>query len=268
MSMRQCPDCGEMYSTSYKSCPFCEEEAAYDKPNRKTRGGHRVASHKSPSILGPAMIVVLVLLVGLVIYFFFGSSIGRLFTKGGTTTTPTEQTTTTPDVSSGTLTISVSSAALTVGDTQMLSVTGGTEYTWQSSDAAVATVDGGVVTAVAPGTAVITASSGTATATCTVTVSAAEQPATQQPATQQPATPPANLTLETIYGTKDDISLDVGGTAPMQVSGTSSAVTWSIENTAVATVSADGTVTGVASGKTVLRATVDGATLECIIRVG
>lgn len=263
MSMRQCPDCGEMYSTSYKSCPFCEEEAAYDKPIRKTRGGHRVASHKSPSILGPAMIVVLVLLVGLVIYFFFGSSIGRLFTKGGTTTTPTEQTTTTPDVSSGTLTISVSSAALTVGDTQMLSVTGGTEYTWQSSDAAVATVDGGVVTAVAPGTAVITASSGTATATCTVTVSAAEQPATQQP-----ATPPANLTLETIYGTKDDISLDVGGTAPMQVSGTSSAVTWSIENTAVATVSADGTVTGVASGKTVLRATVDGATLECIIRVG
>lgn len=258
MSMRQCPDCGEMYSTSYKSCPFCEEEAAYDKPIRKTRGGHRVASHKSPSILGPAMIVVLVLLVGLVIYFFFGSSIGRLFTKGGGATTPTEQTTTTPDISSGTLTISSSSATLTVGDTQMLSVTGGTEYTWQSSDAAVATVDSGVVTAVAPGTAVITAASGTATATCTVTVSAAEQP----------ATPPANLTLETIYGTKDDISLDVGGTAPMQVSGTKSAVTWSIENTAVATVSADGTVTGVASGKTLLRATVDGATLECIIRVG
>ncbi len=263
MSMRQCPDCGEMYSTSYKSCPFCEEEAAYDKPIRKTRGGHRVASHKSPSILGPAMIVVLVLMVGLVIYFFFGSSIGRLFTKGGGATTPTEQTTTTPNVSSGTLTISSSSATLTVGDTQMLSVTGGTEYTWQSSDAAVAKVDGGVVTAVAPGTAVITAASGTATATCTVTVSA-----TEQPATQQPATPPANLTLETIYGTKDDISLDVGGTAPMQVSGTKSAVTWSIENTAVATVSADGTVTGVASGKTLLRATVDGATLECIIRVG
>lgn len=42
---------------------------------------------------------------------------------------------------------------------------------WESSDDSVATVSGGVVTGVAAGTAVITATSGSANATCTVTVS-------------------------------------------------------------------------------------------------
>lgn len=47
----------------------------------------------------------------------------------------------------------------------------GTSVTWTSSDATKATVNGGVVTGVAAGTATITATAGTATATCTVTVS-------------------------------------------------------------------------------------------------
>ena len=28
MSNRRCPKCGEEYSDTYRSCPFCEEEAA------------------------------------------------------------------------------------------------------------------------------------------------------------------------------------------------------------------------------------------------
>jgi len=254
-----------MYSTSYKTCPFCEEDAAYNKPGRKNRSGHRVASRKSPSILGPAMVVVLVLLVGLVIYFFFGSAIRHLF-SGDDAAVPAAQTDTAPAGTSETLSLSAASLSLTVGDTQVLTVTGGINCTWQSSDASVVTVDAGSVTAAAPGTAVISATSDTGgTASCTVTVTAAAQPPAQP---VQPAAPAANLTLETIYGTKDDISLGVGDTAPMEVIGTNSAVSWSIENTSVATVSADGTVTGVASGKTVLHATVDGTSLECVIRVG
>ena len=49
--------------------------------------------------------------------------------------------------------------------------------------------------------------------------------------------------------------------------GTESAVTWNMENTAVATVDESGAVTGVALGDTTLTATVDGQTLHCTIRV-
>ena len=29
MSLIKCPKCGEMFSDSYKTCPFCEEDEAY-----------------------------------------------------------------------------------------------------------------------------------------------------------------------------------------------------------------------------------------------
>ena len=50
--------------------------------------------------------------------------------------------------------------------------------TWETSDAAVATVDNGVVTAVAAGTATITAKAGEHSATCVVTVTRKEEPFT------------------------------------------------------------------------------------------
>ena len=39
MSLIKCPKCGEMFSDSYKTCPFCEEdEAYYSGKLRKSRG--------------------------------------------------------------------------------------------------------------------------------------------------------------------------------------------------------------------------------------
>ena len=52
---------------------------------------------------------------------------------------------------------------------------------WSSSDAAVATVDKGVVTAVGAGTAVITAKVGDLTSSCTVTVEAKPAPQPEEP---------------------------------------------------------------------------------------
>ena len=52
----------------------------------------------------------------------------------------------------------------------------------------------------------------------------------------------------------------------MKVSGTSSTPTWHIGNTSVATISGDGTVTAVGRGNTTITCTVDGKTLECIVR--
>ena len=54
----------------------------------------------------------------------------------------------------------------------------------------------------------------------------------------------------------------------MEVLGTDSAVSWSVSDASVATVSSDGTVTGVAAGRVTLTATVDGQTLSCLFRVG
>ena len=68
------------------------------------------------------------------------------------------------------------SLALTEQETFQLSATVSPDnatdktVTWSSSNTAVATVDGGKVTAVAPGTATITAKAGDKTATCAVTV--------------------------------------------------------------------------------------------------
>ena len=73
-----------------------------------------------------------------------------------------------------------STLSLAIGGTETLTVTktpvdGEGTITWQSSDADIASVDDGVVTAVAAGTATITASAGEdITATCTVTVTEEE----------------------------------------------------------------------------------------------
>lgn len=52
----------------------------------------------------------------------------------------------------------------------------------------------------------------------------------------------------------------------MKVNGTSSTPTWSIGNTAVATISASGVVKPVGHGTTTITCTVDGQTLTCIVR--
>ena len=259
MALKKCPDCGEMYSSSYRQCPFCEEEAAYLKPELRKKQGRRVKRQKAPSIFGPVMALVILLIVCAAVVYFFGDDIKGLFTKNETPVTQTQE-----------LTLSDTALSLAVGDAADLTVTGGDHCTWSSSDDAVATVsETGSITALAPGTATITATSGALSATCTVTVTEAQAPQTDpQPAPDPEPTPSATLTLQSVFGTRDDISLDVGASAPMEVTGTSSAVTWSIANSGVATVSGDGTVTGVASGKTTLTAVVDGQTLTCIIRVG
>jgi uncharacterized protein YjdB len=264
MALRKCPNCGEMYSSSYRECPFCEEEAAYEKPELRKKRGRRVEHQKAPSIFGPVLALVILLVVCAAGVYFFGDDIKGLFTKNETPAVETQQ-----------VTLSDTTLALTVGDTADLAVTGGSgDRTWQSSDGGVASIsESGTITAVAPGTATVTVTVGKETATCTVTVT--EKNAQTQPETpatpdtpSTPDTPAANLSLQSIYGTKDDISLGVGDTAPMEVTGTDSAVTWSIADSSVATVSGNGTVTGVASGKTTLTATVNGQNLTCVIRVG
>ena len=79
-----CPKCGELYSDTYKTCPFCEEaEAGAEGRQLKHRsGGRRVAKKKEPSAVGPVMILAAILLAVILIYLCFGDRIGAML--GGT----------------------------------------------------------------------------------------------------------------------------------------------------------------------------------------
>ena len=77
MSLLKCPKCGEMFSDSYKTCPFCEEDDAYYSGRVKKRRSRRedTSRRRAPSILGPVMVLVLALLVLLVVWLVFGDQI-------------------------------------------------------------------------------------------------------------------------------------------------------------------------------------------------
>ena len=144
------------------------------------------------------------------------------------------------------ITLEVEDLELTVGDSETIGVTitpSNVTYpdiTWTSSDAAVATVaTDGTVTAVAPGTAIITATCGSVSATCKVTVLPIV-------ATSITITPnPVSL----VEGTTVQLNAEV---YPADV--TDKTVTWSSSNTEVATVDAAGLVTGVSTGKATVTA--------------
>ena len=84
MSMHKCPKCGELYSDTYKTCPFCEEEEALAEGRqlKHRSGGRRVAKKKEPSAVGPVMIIAVILLAVILIYLCFGDRIGAML--GGT----------------------------------------------------------------------------------------------------------------------------------------------------------------------------------------
>ena len=76
-----------------------------------------------------------------------------------------------------------------------------------------------------------------------------------------------DLVLQSIYGSRGQFSLNVGETAPLEVDGTESSVTWSSSDTKIATVDASGVVTAVSSGKATITASVEGQTLTIEVLV-
>lgn len=180
MSLIKCPKCGEMFSDSYKTCPFCEEdEAYYSGKLRKSRGRRAAESRrrKTPSVLGPVAIVVLILLAALVVWLIFGDQIKEAITGEKPPVTDVDKPDDTidkPDDTPVTPTISLNRTVLVlnVGEKDELKVNG-TEDTveWSSSAPTVASVNSaGEVTALTKGNAVITAEVNGESVTCTVTV--------------------------------------------------------------------------------------------------
>ena len=151
--------------------------------------------------------------------------------------------------------------SLSVGATQELvatvipSVATNKNVTWTSNHPEIATVENGVVTAVAAGEATITATTedGNNVATCTVTV----------------ATPVTAVTLD-----KTTLSIKRGNTETLTATvepedASNKNVTWASDNEAVATVDENGVVTAVSAGTAnVTVTTVDGGkTATCVVTV-
>jgi trimeric autotransporter adhesin len=152
----------------------------------------------------------------------------------------------------GTVTVDPSSLALTVGKTGTLTATvrdaNGTELanrpvSWSSSDTRIATVSGGVVTAVAPGSATITATSEGKSGSAAVTVGAA-------PVGSVTVTP-SSRTLVAGEGTTLSAQVKDANGNVMQ----DAQVTWSSSSTEIAAVSSSGAVTTSLAGTATITAT-------------
>lgn len=219
MSLIKCPKCGEMFSDSYKTCPFCEEdEAYYSGKLRKSRGRRAAESRrrKAPSILGPVAVIVLILLAALVVWLIFGDQIKEAITGEKPPITDVDKPDDTidkPDNTPVTPTISLNRTVLVlnVGDKDELKVNGTEDAAaWSSSAPTVASVNSaGEVTALTKGNAVITAEVNGESVTCTVTVkdeSDAPDNGTDTPDNNSTTTKPDNSNKPSTGTTKVDVS--------------------------------------------------------------
>lgn len=225
MAMKRCPVCGEKYSDTYRSCPFCEEEEALsqgDRIRRSGRGGKRV-SRQQPNLLSPILIVLILVMACLLVYLLFGDKIMEKLNKDETPTPPvSEEIEAKPPVVDGSgtsddgtedpddtqepvsentdmdyekasqlpagLTLSTTDFSLfTAGETHTITVSGGNgTYQWFSQDEGVASVDSsGTVTAVSKGDINIVVTDGEKQGTCIVRVRAS---GTTAPSATKPST--------------------------------------------------------------------------------
>lgn len=310
MSLIKCPKCGEMFSDSYKTCPFCEEDEAYYSGKVRKHKGRRAAEsrrRKTPSILGPVAVIVLILLAALVVWLIFGDQIKEAITGEKPPITDVDKPDDTidkPDDTPVTPTISLNRTVLVLNVGEKDELKGnGTEDTveWSSSAPTVASVNSaGEVTALTKGNAVITAEVNGESVTCTVTVkdeSDAPDNGTDTPDNNSTTTKPNNSNKPSTGTTKVDVSklklkLTMGEWVStiespnsdgnfeitsvqgeewtLAVDGTTAAVTWSAESgNSVATVSGDTLkVTGSSSGRyTTITGKVGDATIKLIVRI-
>ena len=142
-------------------------------------------------------------------------------------------------------------AELTVGGTVQLTATTESKeaVVWSSSDENVATVDGGLVTAVAQGTVTITATVEGVSASCTVTV--------------KEATPQSSLTLDK---TTANMDLYESLTLTATKHNLEGDVTWSSSDPAKATVE-NGVVTALKEGEVTITATVGSVSATCVVKI-
>ena len=290
MSLIKCNKCGEVFSDSYKTCPFCAEDEEYYNGKVKKRGHRQLEKKKkAPSIVGPVMVLVAVLLVGILVWAFAGDTVKGWFGKkepavdpnpGTNQQEPVTPPDTTPDEPTvKALELDHLTLMLAPGESEKLTVSGGTEetYQWLTSDSGVAKVDtDGTVTAVAEGSAVITVTCGDENVACAVTVKEKADTNTTPNTNTNTSSSLKNLKIKTMYGTyldknpdgQFDMTVNKGDPAcELTLEGVTGTATWKSSNTNVVKVSDKGVVERVGSGTATITITLGSATAEILVRV-
>jgi uncharacterized protein YjdB len=189
---------------------------------------------------------------GLVTALAAGTATITATTEDGGKTASCAVTVRTPVVAVTGVALDQAALSLPIGETATLAVAVAPEdaankaVAWASSDPAIATVNEGLVTALAAGTTTITATTedGGKTASCAVTVT------------------PAVVAVTGVSLDQTTLSLAVGGTAALTATvapptATNKTVAWASSDPAKATVSEAGLVTAVAAGTATITATTE-----------
>lgn len=231
MDLIKCPHCGEEYSPSYHSCPFCEEEG-YPRRAPQRRGRRVSEKKRTHSARGSLVAVLLVVLVVFSWYLFGGEFMERLRADADPSTDRIDtQTPLEPD--------DVTPSAPDVPDVPDDS----TADDPAGSD---------------PGTDDPAPPEVNDPVEATPTVDPAK------------LTMKTNVgSLSKAPGTDSyDCSITTADTyIKLIVQGTDAQVSWSSGNTSVLTVASDGTLKPLKAGTTTVTALVGGAELACIVRV-
>lgn len=254
MSMYKCPVCGELFSTSYKKCPFCEEDDLL-MDRRKTNSRRR--RQNEPRAVGPLLIVIFLLLVALVVFLVAGDSLFANWGKDkdqvdeppvieepieGEVPPVVEEPE--PEPEKKPMTLDRTSVELNGGESITLVASEGSgNYAWTSDDESIVKVEDGVLTTVGGGTTTIIVSDGETELKCTVTVKAVP------------------LTLK-----QSDVSITVGESFKLKYEGGSN-FTFTSDNEDVAVVGEDGVVTGKGKGKANVTVSNGSDSKSCIVRV-
>ena len=305
MAMKRCPDCGERYSDTYKYCPFCEEEEILRDGGQPRRSGRRAAHGRQFNLLTPTLLVLIFIMAGLLVYLIWGNpfsgkeeeppvdqeeeSIAPVdpddtqqvpeedeesdpgVMPDDPDQQPPEEETTAYDTANALpsgLTLNKTDYTTSVGESPVqLTVSGGSgSYSWVSEDEGVASVDStGRVTAVSGGTVNVVVTDGSKKGVCIVRVKGGSTSGGNT--SSQTPSGGGSETTGTASLNREDMTLSVGEKFSLQLSGVTTALTWSVGDSSVATVDGSGNVTGVSSGNTKVTVSWDGGSASCIVRV-
>ena len=257
MSSKKCPRCGRNYSSSYRTCPYCtgrsrRERSAPAGPLQALAVAFR--GHGERVFLSCTALFLMLAILGMILTQCSGAQTDPK-PSPDKDADPTGQQEPLPTTEP--LALSTNLLALTVEESAALTVTGGeedAEKSWTSSDETVATVENGLVTAHSAGTVTVTVTSGTQQAICVVTVKEKDPEVEVY----------LNRTDFTLSAASPSFQMEVRERDTRRAY--TGSVVWSIEDTSVATITADGFVERVGKGNTKITATMGSKVLTCIVR--
>lgn len=296
MSLIKCNKCGEVYSDSYKKCPFCVEDEEYYNGKVKKRGHRQMEKRKkAPSVVGPVLVLAVLVLAGILVWAFAGDTVRGWFggdkqpedVDPGTTQNQPVNTPVDNEPVVKALALDHMSLLMAPGESEKLTATGGAEesYQWITSDSGVLKVsDDGTVSALTEGSAVVTVTCGEESVACAITVQKKADTTTNTPdngtTTNKPDTNTSsslkNLKIKTEYGIdlqpRDDGKYDITmqsseKTCQLTLEGITGTPTWKSSDTNVVKVSSDGKLERVGKGEATVTITLGSATAEILVRV-